>query len=119
MDYALHIYFLKRLLISLAFLIPIIMISLIRKPISRDSVAYIVAGFLVGFTVNIVAGFISAYVIQLPLLPLHLARLGLPPQDIASQMFVYSMIFDAVYISSFLVSLSLAGYGIYRILKQQ
>ncbi len=119
MDYTLHIYFLKRLLIALAFLIPIIMISLIRRPISEGSVAYIVAGLLVGFTTNIVAGFISAYVIQLPLLPLHLARLGLPPQDIAYQVFVYSTIFEVVYISSFLVSLSLVGYGIYRILNQQ
>jgi len=114
----LHMYFLERLIISAAFLVPFLITWWLRstrlKGKSR-SLDYILIGFSIGFLANVIGGFIGAYICQLPLLPLRLHQEGMPTHLMAYTMFLYSTIFKIVYIGSLFVSLLLVEYGIYKL----
>ncbi|RLE63141.1 MAG: hypothetical protein DRJ47_09785 [Thermoprotei archaeon] len=114
----LHIYFLERLIISLAFLIPLIITWWLRNTRLKEKsgpLTYMLIGFSVGFLINIIGGLLGAYVYQLPLLPLHLHQEGLPAQAMAYKIFFYNTTFKVIYIASLFASLLLVEYGIYKL----
>ncbi len=118
---ALHTYFLERLIISVAFLIPLLITWWLRNTRLKgksSSLDYILIGFSIGFLANIIGGFIGAYICQLPLLPLRLHREGVPIHLMAYTVFLYSTIFKIVYITSLFVSLLLVEYGIYKLVSR-
>ena len=116
---SLSAYFLKHLTASIAFLIPLVFLwSIIRRGRIRSrGLIYAFLGFFIGFLVQLVGGFLGAYVYRLPLLPLILRQQHLSAQEIARILFIYNTVFDAVYLSSLFISLMLIAYGIYRLLN--
>ena len=117
----LHMYFLERLIISIAFLIPLVITWWVAQKYSLKGrfrpLTYILLGFSIGFLTNIAGGLLGAYIYQLPLLPLHLRQEGFSAQLIAYRLFLYSTVFKVVYIASLFVSLLLIGYGIYKLIS--
>jgi len=108
-------YFIEHLIISMAFLIPLLITQWLRLKYKSKPLAYIQIGFSIGFLANIVGGFLGAFIFQLPLLPLKLHQEGLHSQLIAQKVFLYNMAFKALYIVSLFVSLLFIEYGIYRL----
>ena len=119
---SLHLYFLNRLLISTAFLIPLLIIwdmgmrytGLKRRP---KGLTYAILGFAIGFLANIIGGILGAYVCQLPLLPLKLVKAGLSPQRASHVMFIYTLAFNGFYAASLFASLILVGLGIRKLVR--
>ena len=115
---SLHMYFLYRLIISIAFLIPLIIIWWLRSARLKDksrSLTYILVGFATGFLANIIAGLLGAYVYKIPLLPMLLHQKGLPMQYITHIVSTYNTALYAVYAGSLFVSLLLVTYGVYKL----
>jgi len=115
---SLHMYFLYRLIVSIAFLIPLIITWWLRSTRLKDKprpLIYILIGFAIGFLTNIIIGLLGAYVYKLPLLPLLLHQKGLPMQYITHIVSIYNTAFYAIYAVSLFVSLLLITYGIYRL----
>jgi len=115
---SLHMYFLQHLIVSIAFLIPLIITWWLRSARLKDGsrpLTYILIGFAIGFLANIIIGFLGAYVIKLPLLPVLLHQEGLPVQDISHIVFIYSTILNAIYVASLFASLLLVTYGVYKL----
>ena len=117
-SFLLHLYFLERLAVSAAFAIPLLVaLSSLRKGRSKEessALSYVVLGFAIGFLGNILGGLAGAYLYRLPLLPLELRRAGLSASAIARTVFVYNTAFKVFYIASLFASLSLVGYGVYK-----
>jgi len=115
---SLHMYFLYRLIVSIAFLIPLIITWWLRNARLKDksrSLTYILVGFATGFLANIIAGLLGAYVYKIPLLPMLLHQKGLPMQYITHIVSTYNTAFYAVYVGSLFVSLLLVTYGVYKL----
>ncbi len=114
----LHLDFIKELIISIAYLIPLIIVWRLKSK-SPDKLAgpldYVLAGFMVGFLVRLVGGLIRDYVIQLPLLPLKLHEKGVPFEFVGRLTALYNTAFTMAYIVSLFVTLLLVTYGIYRL----
>ena len=114
----LHAYFIERFISSIPFLIPFIITWLAYrrapKAISRP-LSYITIGFLLSFAIQVILGIVLAYVVQLPLLPLKLHREGIPSKDIAVIVSMYNMSFMIVRVVVLLTSLTLVGYGVYKL----
>ena len=111
-------YFLKNLAASIAFLIPLVFLWLVgRSRVKSRGLIYIFSGFLIGFLVRLIGGFLGAYVYRLPILPLILHQQHMSAQEIAGIVFMYNSIFDAMYLSSLFASLMLVAYGVYRLIK--
>ena len=114
----LHLNFIKELIISIAYLIPLIIVWRLKNR-SPDELAgpldYVLAGFMVGFLVRLVGGLIRDYVIQLPLLPLKLHEEGVPSEFMGRITALYSTAFTILYIASLFVTLLLVTYGICRL----
>jgi len=114
----LHFNFIKDLVISVAYLIPLLIFWRLRGS-SSDEVAsplnYVLAGFLVGFLVRFVGSLFYNYVIQIPLLPVKLHEEGVPFEFIARTMALYDTAFTITYIVSLFTSLLLITYGVYRL----
>jgi len=117
---SLHAYFIERFVSSIPFLIPFIITWLAYrrapKAISRPS-SYIAIGFLLSFAVQVILGIVLAYVVQLPLLPLKLHQEGIPSKDIAVIVSMYNMSFMIVHVVVLLTSLTLVGYGVYKLVS--
>ena len=111
-------YFLRHLAASMASLIPLVLLWFAgRRRTGFRKMSYVFLGFFIGFLVQLVGGFLGAYVYRLPLLPLILRQQHLSAQEIARILFIYNTVFDAVYLSSLFISLMLIAYGIYRLLN--
>ena len=108
-------YFIERLIVSTAFLIPLLITQWLRSKYKSKPLIYVQIGLLIGFLANIIGGFLGAFVLQLPLLPLRLHQEGLHSQLIAQKVFLYNMAFKALYIVSLFTSLLFIEYGIYRL----
>ncbi|RLE95323.1 MAG: hypothetical protein DRN04_00325 [Thermoprotei archaeon] len=114
----LHMYFLQRLVISIAFLIPLIVTWWLKSTRLKDTprpLTYILIGFAIGFLANIIIGLLGAYVFKLPLLPLLLYQKDLPMQYLSHIVFIYNTIFNVAYVASLFASLLLVTYGMYKL----
>ena len=111
-------YFLKHLAASIAFLIPLIFLwSAGRRRVKSKGLIYVFLGFFIGFLIQLVGGFIGAYVYQLPLLPLILRQQPMSAREIAKTVFFYNTVFDLAYLSALYASLMLIAYGTYKLLN--
>lgn len=115
-------YFIEHLIISTAFLIPLLTTQWLRSSRLKHKskpLTYIQIGFSIGFLANIIGGFLGAFIVQLPLLPLRLHQENMPSQLIAYKVFLYNIVFKAIYIASLFASLLLVEYGIYRLILEK
>jgi len=114
----LHLDFIKELIISTAYLIPLIVVWRLKSR-SPNSLAgpldYVLAGFMVGFLVRIVGGLIRDYVIQLPILPIKLHEEGVSLELAGRITALYNISFTVAYIVTLFITLLLVTYGIYRL----
>ncbi len=119
-EVVLHTYFIERFILSIPFLVPLIITwityrsapKIILRPLS-----YIFIGFLLGFIIQVILDVIFVYVIQLPLLPLKLHQEGLSPKEIAMIISMYNILSMVTYVATLLTSLTLVGYGVYRLVN--
>ncbi|RLF13689.1 MAG: hypothetical protein DRJ66_07375 [Thermoprotei archaeon] len=117
---SLHMYFIYRLIISIAFLVPLIITWWLRSARLKDkpgSLTYVLIGFAIGFLANIIIGILGAYVYKLPLLPMLLHQRGLSMQSIMHIVSAYNTAFYVAYAGSLFVSLLLVTYGIYKLAR--
>jgi len=117
-ELGLHAYFIEGLMMSIPFLVAFIITlftyRVAPKIISRP-LNYILIGFLLGFIARVILSAVTAYVIQLPLLPLKLHQEGMSAKDIAIIISTYNIISMIVSIIIALTSLTLVGYGLYKL----
>lgn len=114
----LHLDFIKELIVSIAYLIPLIIVWKLKSG-SPDKLAapldYVLAGFMVGFLVRIVGGLVRDYVIQLPILPIKLHEEGCPSEFAGRITALCNITFTVAYIVSLFITLLLVTYGIHRL----
>ena len=115
----LHAVFLENLIVSVAFLVPLLVTLWLKKRASSGTISnslnYVAVGFLVGFLSKLLSGFVKAYVIQLPILPLKLHEGGLPSEVIGRVLAHYNLAFLCTDTVLLFVSLLLVVYGVYRL----
>lgn len=119
-EVVLHTYFIERFILSIPFLVPFIITWITHRSAPKiilRPLSYIFIGFLLGFIIQVILDAIFVYVIQLPLLPLKLHQEGLSPKEIAMIISTYNILSMVTYVATLLTSLTLVGYGVYRLVN--
>lgn len=116
-------YFIERLLIAIAFLLPLIVSYRLEKrarcPAEANALKKISLGFAVGFSFYLVGGFAAAYIYGLPVLPVLLHERGIPIEKAAAIATLYHIAFTAIYLVALYTSLLLVAYGVYKLVTER
>ncbi len=116
-------YFIERLLIAIAFLLPLIVSYRLEKrarcPAEASALKKISLGFAVGFSFYLVGGFAAAYIYGLPVLPVLLHERGIPLDKAAAIATLYHIAFTAIYLVALYTSLLLVAYGVYKLVTER
>ncbi|MCD6084542.1 MAG: hypothetical protein J7J20_03260 [Desulfurococcales archaeon] len=114
----LHFNFIWDLVVSIAYLVPILIVWRLRSRTSSEVAGplnYVLAGFLTGFLVRLVGGVLYNYVLQVPVLPAKMREWGASFEFIARTMWLYNTVFSIAHLVSLIASLLLVTYGVYRL----
>ncbi|MCD6278353.1 MAG: hypothetical protein J7J11_01585 [Desulfurococcales archaeon] len=116
----LHFNFIWDLVVSVAYLIPLLIVWRLRNRTSSEaagSLNYVLAGFSIGFLVKLVGGVLYNYILQVPLLPVKMHEWGASFESVARTMWLYNTVFSIANLVSLIASLLLITYGVYRLVN--